>query len=101
VNRVCPFKAVAVGDVVAFKVQSGPIVGLAVVEHAAFYELDPATWAHLRHTFTAPLCAEDDAFWDQRARARYASLLRVRHPTRIKPLTVEKTDRPGSPLTTS
>lgn len=95
VNRVCPFRAVDVGDIVAFKAQSGPIVGLAVVEHAAFYELDLPTWAHLRHAFSEPLCAEDDAFWDQRAGARYASLLRVCEPTRVNPLWVDKTDRRG------
>lgn len=95
INRICPFDAVEPGDVLALKVQSGPVVGLASVEHAAFYELDSDTWQLLRRDFAAPLCAADDAFWDQRARARYASLLRVCAPVRIAPVAIDKTDRRG------
>jgi hypothetical protein len=95
INRVCPFQAAQAGDVLAFKAQSGPIVGLAVIEHAAFYELDPVTWRTLRRDFAGPLCAVDDEFWDQRARARYASLLRVGDPLRIAPIAIEKRDRRG------
>lgn len=95
VNRICPFEAVEVGDVLALKVQSGPIVGLAEVEHAAFYELDPATWTTLRRDFAGPLCAADDDFWAQRAQARYASLLRITYPLPISPLAINKTDRRG------
>lgn len=95
INRICPFDAVEPGDVLALKAQSGPVVGLAVVEHAAFYELDPHTWRALRRDFAAPLCASDDAFWHQRAHARYASLLRVRAAVGIAPIAIEKTDRRG------
>jgi hypothetical protein len=95
INRICPFDAVEPGDVIALKAQSGPVVGLASVEHAAFYELDPDTWQSLRRDFAAPLCAADDAFWDQRARARYASLLSICAPLRIAPVAVDKTDRRG------
>ena len=94
IKRICPFEAAAAGDVVAFKAQSGPIVGVAVVEHAAFYELDPSTWRRLRDDFAGPLCATDE-FFDQRAQARYASLLRVAAPLRIEPLNVRKSDRRG------
>lgn len=95
INRICPFDAVTAGDVLALKAQSGPVVGLAAIEHAAFYELDPDTWHALRRDFAAPLCAADDAFWDQRARARYASLLRISAPIRVEPFSVDKTDRRG------
>jgi hypothetical protein len=95
VNRVCPFQSVAVGDILAIKAQSGPILGLALVEHAAFYELDPATWKDLRNKFSGPLCAEDDSFWHQRARARYGSLLRVAEPVRTHALKINKRDRRG------
>lgn len=95
INRICPFEAVEPGDVLALKAQSGPVVGLAAVEHAAFYELDPGTWKALRRDFATPLCAADDEFWEQRSRARYASLLRVCAPVRIAPVAVDKTDRRG------
>jgi hypothetical protein len=95
VNRICPFGAVHTADVLAFKAPSGPIVGLATVEHAAFYELDPATWITLRRNFSGPLCADDDEFWSQRAGARYATLWRVCDPIRIASLPVDKSDRRG------
>lgn len=95
VNRICPFEAVEPGDVLAFKAQSGPIVGLALVEHTAFYELDSATWRSLRRDFAGPLCAADDEFWDRRAHARYASLLRICEPARMPPVPVIKNDRRG------
>jgi hypothetical protein len=95
VNRVCPFQSVAVGDILAIKAQSGPILGLTIVEHAAFYELDPETWEYLRGEFSGALCAKNDSFWRQRADARYGSLLRVAEPVRTRPLNINKRDRRG------
>jgi hypothetical protein len=95
VNRVCPFESVRVGDVLALKVQSGPLVGVALVEHAAFYELDPNVWQTLQRRFARPLCAEDPQFWADRSAARYATLMRVRDPRPIPPLAVAKRDRRG------
>jgi hypothetical protein len=95
INRVSPFGDVRVGDVLALKRQSGPVVGLAVVEHAAFYELDAPTWRLLRHQFARPLCAEDDEFWITRERARYATLMTVVHAHQIEPVRVQKRDRRG------
>lgn len=95
INRVSPFEDVCVGDVLAVKQQSGPLVGLCVVEHAAFYELDPPTWRLLRHQFARPLCAEDDDFWATRERARYATLMTVVHAHWVDPVRVEKRDRRG------
>ncbi len=66
-----------------------------MVEHVAFYELDPDTWEHLRNEFSGPLCADNDAFWHQRARARYGSLLRVIEPVYTRPLNIDKRDRRG------
>lgn len=93
INRVSPFEDVDAGDILALKQSSGPVVGLAVVEHAAFYELDPPTWQLLRAQFAGPLCAEDDDFWTVRVRARYATLITVEHVHRIDPIRVKKRDR--------
>lgn len=95
VNRVLPYGQVDSADVVALKAQSGPVVGVALVEHVDFYELDPATWAILQDSFARPLCADDPAFWEERAGARFATLMRVSQVLRIPPLVVDKTDRRG------
>lgn len=95
VNRIAPFEDVSTGDVLALKQQSGPVVGLCVVEHAAFYELDPPTWRLLRDQFARSLCAEDDDFWAAREHARYATLMTVVHAHWIDPVRVKKRDRRG------
>jgi hypothetical protein len=95
VNRISPFEDVSAGDVLALKQCSGPVVGLGVVEHTAFYELDSPTWRLLRARFARPLCAEDDEFWATRERARYATLMTVVHAHWIDPIRVEKRDRRG------
>jgi ASC-1-like (ASCH) protein len=94
-KRVSPFEAVAVGDLMVLKEQSGPLVGIAEVEHVGFYELDPPTWKELRERFEKPLCATDDDFWTLRAEARYATLLGLRRTLAIESLRVKKTDRRG------
>lgn len=95
INRIAPFEDVSTGDVLSLKEQSGPVVGLCVVEHTAFYELDPPTWRLLRDQFARPLCAENDDFWAARERARYATLMSVVHAHWIDPVRVEKRDRRG------
>lgn len=95
VNRVSPFEDVRAGDVLALKQQSGPVVGVCVIEHVAFYELERVTWRLLRDQFARPLCAEDDDFWSTRERARYATLMTVVHPHWIDPVRIEKRDRRG------
>ena len=95
VNRCAPYRQVAPGDVLALKAQSGPVVGVAMVEHVDFYELDRRTWEMLQDSFARPLCADDPAFWKERANARFATLMRVRDVKPVKPLALSKTDRRG------
>lgn len=95
VNRVSPYGNVRAGDVLALKAQSGPIVGLALVEHVAFYELEPNMWRELQARFAGPICADGPEFWEARARARYATLMRVRDVRTVVPVPVAKRDRRG------
>ena len=95
VNRVSPYNDVRAGDVLAIKAQSGPVVGIALVEHVAFYELEPAVWRELQDRFAGPLCADEPEFWHARARARFATLMRVTETHAVPPLAVAKRDRRG------
>jgi len=90
-----PYRAVSPGDVLLLKHSGGPVVGLCRVTDAWFYRLDPATWSSIRRDFTEELCAQDPAFWEARARAEYATLLRVGDVRRIPALTCDKRDRRG------
>jgi hypothetical protein len=95
VNRAAPYGSVEAGDVLALKAQSGPVVGLAFIEHVGLYELDARSWRELKQRFAGPLCATDRSFWDERRHARYATLMRVSDPLAIAPIVVAKRDRRG------
>jgi hypothetical protein len=90
-----PYRAVSPGDVLLLKRSGGPIVGLCRVSEAWFYRLDPATWSSIRRDFAEELCAQDPAFWEARAGAEYATLLRIVDVRRISALTFDKRDRRG------
>jgi hypothetical protein len=95
VNRLAPFGEVDAGDLLLLKEAAGPVVGVALIDHVGFYELDPQAWKDIRVRFARALCAEDDEFWAARARARYATLMHVQAVRRVAPLSVDKRDRRG------
>jgi hypothetical protein len=95
IKRIQPFERVAPGDVLALKRQSGPVVGLALVAEARFYELDPAVIEKIRGRYAAQIAATDDGFWRDRKHASYATLIAVTDPHRLGDVPVNKRDRRG------
>jgi hypothetical protein len=95
IKRIRPFERVAPGDILALKRQSGPVVGLALVAEARFYELDPAVIDAIRSKYAVQIAATDDDFWRQREHAAYASLIAVTDPHRLGDVPVQKRDRRG------
>lgn len=95
VHRIAPYQSAEIGDVILLKRTGGPIVGLCRVISVWFYRLDPSTWASIRGTFTEALCAQDPNFWQQRASASFASLMRVSDVRTIEPIYYPKRDRRG------
>ncbi len=89
-----PYGRVDAGDVVLMKASGGPIVGAFTAGSAWDYRLDPRSWRELRSTFAEALCAQD-GFWERRAAAEYATLIRVREPRALPPLAIPKRDRRG------
>lgn len=94
-KRVQPFRRVFPGDILALKRQSGPMVGLALVGAAHFYELDPALFQSLRSRYEERLAATDESFWHERRRAAYATMIEVHHPQRLPAVLLRKRDRRG------
>jgi hypothetical protein len=94
-RRFAPYHHVGRGDVVLLKQSSGPVVGICLVTHVWFYELNPQSWQELRSQFAQALCASDPAFWQEREQAAYATLMRVREVQTIPPLQFSKRDRRG------
>lgn len=95
VNRCAPYRQVQRGDVLVLKRSGGPIVGICRVAHAWFYQLDPDSWDTIRQEFTLALCAQDPQFWQDRARAAFATLMRIDQVRAIAPIPFAKRDRRG------
>jgi hypothetical protein len=91
-HRIAPYDQVAQGDIVLFKLVSGPVTAVARVADVAFYRLDPTAWAAIRDRFSAALCA-DERFWEDRRHACYATLMRIADTRAIEPLVIDKRDR--------
>ena len=94
-NRCAPFDKVKKGDIVLLKETGGPVVGVCLIDHVWFYNIEPDTWLQLKSTYTNMLCAHDPDFWTSRSKARFASLMKIIRPTRISPFYCYKKDRRG------
>lgn len=94
-RRFAPYQQVSAGDVLLLKASSGPIVGICEVAQAWFYHLDAESWQFIQRHFTEALCAQDPAFWTDRAHATFATLMRVRHVRRTPRIPYQKRDRRG------
>jgi hypothetical protein len=95
VNRVAPYGVVAADDLLLLKRTAGPVVGMALADTPGFYELDPTAWHEIRTRFAKAICADNDQFWAERERARYATLIPIKTAVVIDPFQVEKRDRRG------
>lgn len=93
-NRCAPFDAVGDGDIILMKAVGGPIRGLALARQVRFFDLAFQSLGHIRATYGAAICAED-AFWEARRGASYASLIELAEPIAIAPLAWGKRDRRG------
>jgi len=92
VNRVDPFGRVHVGDLVLLK--AGPVMGAFIVEQVDFKEIAPGQLDEVRDQFNDRILA-DSEFWDAKAGARFASLMKVRSVRSIPEFAVSKRDMRG------
>jgi hypothetical protein len=95
INRCPPYRRVSRGDLLLLKRAGGPVVGICAVGAVQFYNLDPASWQHIRRDYTTALCAQDPEFWSAREAAAYATLMQVSNPCNIPPFDFPKRDRRG------
>jgi hypothetical protein len=92
--KCAPYARVSAGDIIMLKKAAGPVVGLCRASSAHFYELDAPSLSFIRQTFAKSLCV-DDAFWNARREAAYATLITVVDVISIPPIHVSKKDRRG------
>jgi hypothetical protein len=93
--RCAPYQQLDAGDLVAVKRAAGPVVGVFVAGRTRFLEANPPIVARLRAELAEALCAADTAFWDERADARYVSLVDIDQVALLPPLPFSRRDRRG------
>lgn len=93
-NNVLPYGYVEEGDAIILKRSSGPVVAFCFVDSVVSSH-DPllstgehSPWERFR-VFDNEICA-DDAFWEARREARYATLAWVEGLRTLYPIEVEK-----------
>ncbi len=94
-DRRAPYRQIAPDDLILLKRSGGPIVGIAQVSDASFYELTPMMLGGIREQFEDGLGVSDQFFWEQRAHAAFATLLRMSHVRALAPIEFRKRDRRG------
>lgn len=95
IHRRAPYKQVDVGDIVLLKRTGGPVVGIGYVAQTRFYQLVPGMLQQIQDEFAHELCVDDPQFWNERASATFATLVRLQHVRSIDPINVVKKDRRG------
>jgi hypothetical protein len=93
--RCAPYKRVLPGDIILLKQVSGPVVGICRATSASYYELDKARLLELKSRFSKMICPENEKFWEDRARASFATLITIADVCQLVPFSVAKRDRRG------
>jgi hypothetical protein len=93
-NRCAPFGRVSDGDIILIKEVAGPICGLTLAKRTWFYDLTLEPLGRIRDRYGASICA-DEAFWNSRRNAAYATLIELAETAVIQPLACDKRDRRG------
>jgi len=93
-NGCPPFERVGAGDVVLLKKQSGPVVGACVVSDVWNYRLTPSALAEIRMRFGSAIKPQN-GFWEDRADAGFATLMRVTDVRPLPEVHIPKRDRRG------
>jgi hypothetical protein len=96
INRCPPFQKTLKNDIVLLKKSGGPIVGICQIEHVWSYTLNTQLWGEIRSLHSKALCIEDENFWKQKEKAKFATLLKVINVTTLNiPIMLTKSDRRG------
>jgi hypothetical protein len=93
-RRSVPYERVTAGDIMLLKAASGPVVGIARIAKAAYFDLRTEPLAKIRKRFSKAIAADDD-FWEWCKDASYATLLEVEEVRRLAPIACPKRDRRG------
>ena len=95
INKVSPYKKVAIGDIVFIKKSGGAIFGYFIVKKVQ-YLTEPSVieLKEVRKMYAEKICASAvNDFWDNRISTKFISLFEVTKLKIILPITINKNDR--------
>lgn len=95
VNRCSPYGQVSPRDIIILKKSGGPVCGVCYVREVWFYQIEENSLHEIKSKFDRALCISNTTFWDQRRRARYATLMLIGGIREVKSIDVAKRDRRG------
>lgn len=93
-NRCAPYGEIDDGDIILLKEVAGPIRGISLARQAWCYDLSAEPIGRVRKRFGTKICA-DDAFWESRADALYATLIELDATAPLEAVRCDKRDRRG------
>ena len=96
VHRQPPYEAVFSGDVILLKRAAGPIVGVACATRTWCFPVNTTTLGEIRRSFEERICAAGEAFWEEKRRTHFATLIELGEVTEVAaPVPCDKRDRRG------
>jgi hypothetical protein len=93
-TRCAPFDQIRQGDIILLKQVGGPVCGLVLAKRTWFFDLHHQPIETIRKQYGVPICA-DDAFWELKRDAVYATLIELAEPVSIDAIPCNKRDRRG------
>lgn len=94
-HRVAPFGQVHEGDIIFFKPSAGPITAVGLAGTVQHLDLGIIPLQQIADKFGQAIAPADASFWNDRATARFATLVTMLDVVRTPPLPVSKRDRRG------
>ncbi len=92
ITRRAPYQSVRPNDTLLLKLSSGPILGIARIDQADFYPLNPSTLSTLIQEFSHHLAVPNN-FWKSQHHKRYATLVHLSNVRSLPSIPCHKPDR--------
>lgn len=95
INRSAPYGSVRKNDIFLLKKVSGAIEGFCRITDVWFYQLNQTSWNDIKNDYADAICASSPDFWEEKQKARYATLMLIDNVTQLSPISINKQDRRG------
>lgn len=92
-NKITPFYNIKKGEVVFLKESGGDILASFMVENVVFFDkLDKEKVMNIKEKYNEYINAPLD-FWISKKNSKYATLIFIKNPQKIQPISITKKNR--------